>query len=87
MRKTKIVCTLGPATDDYATLKKLVRAGMSVARLNMSHGSYDEHTKRMEMVKKARIKFNKIHKAVLSISRHCLAYQRKKASPKGRLFC
>ena len=54
MRKTKIVCTLGPATDNYATLKKLVRAGMSVARLNMSHGSYEEHTKRMDMVKQVR---------------------------------
>ncbi|MBR2988411.1 MAG: pyruvate kinase, partial [Clostridia bacterium] len=54
MRKTKIVCTLGPATDDYSTLKKLIRAGMSVARLNMSHGTHEEHTKRMDMVKKAR---------------------------------
>ena len=54
MRKTKIVCTLGPATDNYNTLKKLVRAGMNVARLNMSHGSYEEHLRRIEMVKKVR---------------------------------
>ncbi len=54
MRKTKIVCTLGPATDNYATLKKLIKAGMNVARVNMSHGSYEEHGKRIEMVKEAR---------------------------------
>ncbi len=54
MRKTKIVCTLGPSTDNYTTLKKLIRAGMSVARLNMSHGDHDEHARRIEMVKRAR---------------------------------
>ena len=54
MRKTKIVCTLGPATDNYATVKKLIKAGMNVARVNMSHGSYDEHAKRIEMVRQAR---------------------------------
>ncbi len=54
MRRTKIVCTLGPATDDYATLKSMVRAGMNVARLNFSHSTYDEHRRRMDMVKRAR---------------------------------
>ena len=54
MRKTKIVCTLGPATDNYQTLKRLVKAGMNVARINMSHGSYEEHAARIEMVRKAR---------------------------------
>ena len=54
MRKTKIVCTLGPATDNYSTLKKLIKAGMNVARVNMSHGSYEEHGKRINMVKEAR---------------------------------
>lgn len=54
MRKTKIVCTLGPATDDYAVLKNMIRAGMNVARLNFSHSTYDEHKRRMEMVKRAR---------------------------------
>lgn len=54
MRKTKIVCTLGPATDNYSTLKKIIRAGMNVARLNMSHGNREEHLRRVEMVKKAR---------------------------------
>ena len=54
MRRTKIVCTLGPSTDDYAVLKAMVRAGMNVARLNFSHGNYDEHKTRMDMVKRVR---------------------------------
>lgn len=54
MRKTKIVCTLGPATDDYRTMKRLIKAGMNVARLNMSHGTYEEHAARIELVKRAR---------------------------------
>lgn len=54
MRKTKIVCTLGPATDNYQTLKRLIKAGMNVARINMSHGTYEEHAARIEMVKRAR---------------------------------
>ena len=54
MRKTKIVCTLGPATDDYETLKKLVKAGLNVARLNMSHGDHAEHLRRIELVRRVR---------------------------------
>ncbi len=54
MRRTKIVCTLGPSTDDYAVLKAMARAGMNVARLNFSHGDYDQHRRRIEMVKRAR---------------------------------
>ncbi len=54
MRRTKIVCTLGPATDDYSVLKNMIRAGLNVARLNFSHSTYDEHKRRMDMVKKAR---------------------------------
>lgn len=54
MRKTKIVCTLGPATEDYAVLKNMIRAGMNVARLNFSHSTYDDHKRRMDMVKRAR---------------------------------
>ncbi|MDE7463817.1 MAG: pyruvate kinase [Clostridiales bacterium] len=54
MRKTKIVCTLGPATDDYAVLKNMIRAGLNVARLNFSHGTHEEHRARIEMVKRAR---------------------------------
>ena len=54
MRKTKIVCTLGPATDNEDVLRKLMRAGMNVARLNFSHGTHEEQKKRMDMVKKLR---------------------------------
>src|SRR4051812_37088156 len=42
MKRTKIVCTIGPSSWDYKTLKELARAGMDVARLNFSHGSYAE---------------------------------------------
>ncbi len=51
MRKTKIVCTLGPSTDDSVLVKALIEGGMDVARLNFSHGSYDEHLKRIRMVR------------------------------------
>ena len=43
MRKTKIVCTLGPATDREGVLRQMLQAGMNVARFNFSHGSHDEH--------------------------------------------
>jgi pyruvate kinase len=42
MRRTKIVCTLGPATDDPAILRELMENGMDVARLNFSHGTHEE---------------------------------------------
>lgn len=41
LRKTKIVCTLGPATEDDAVLQEMILSGMNVARLNFSHGSYE----------------------------------------------
>ncbi len=54
MRKTKIVCTLGPATDNEEVLRQMILAGMNVARCNFSHATYEEHKKRMEMVRKLR---------------------------------
>ena len=54
MRKTKIVCTLGPSTDDEAVLRELILSGMNVARLNMSHGTHEEQKRRADMVKKLR---------------------------------
>lgn len=54
MRKTKIICTLGPATDKGDVLKNMMKAGMNVARFNFSHGSHEEHKGRMDMVKAAR---------------------------------
>ncbi|NEB01567.1 pyruvate kinase [Streptomyces sp. SID13726] len=53
MRRAKIVCTLGPATDSYDQIKALVDAGMDVARFNLSHGSYAEHEERYHRVRKA----------------------------------
>ena len=54
MRKTKIICTLGPSTDQPGILKKMVEEGMNVARLNFSHGSHEEQLKRIDMIKEIR---------------------------------
>ena len=53
IRRAKIVCTIGPASDDQATLEQLIRAGMDVARLNFSHGTHEEHLRRLEAVRAA----------------------------------
>ncbi|MFE0184005.1 pyruvate kinase [Streptomyces olivaceus] len=53
MRRAKIVCTLGPATDSYDQIKDLVDAGMDIARFNFSHGSHAEHEERYRRVRKA----------------------------------
>ena len=53
MRRAKIVCTLGPATETYDQIKALIEAGMDVARLNLSHGGYPEHAERYRHVRKA----------------------------------
>lgn len=54
MKKTKIVCTIGPSSDSYEVLKALVNQGMNVARLNFSHGTHPEHKKRIDTIKKLR---------------------------------
>jgi pyruvate kinase len=51
-RRAKIVCTLGPATDRIEVLTKLIEAGLDVARLNFSHGTYQEHARRLRMVRR-----------------------------------
>ena len=53
IRRTKIVCTLGPASSDLETIRGLIDAGMDVARLNFSHGTHQEHLERMEYVRRA----------------------------------
>ena len=53
MRRAKIVCTLGPATSTPEKIRELVDAGMNVARLNLSHGSYADHEAVYEMVRQA----------------------------------
>ena len=52
VRRAKIVCTLGPATDSEEVIAELIANGMSVARLNLSHGSHDEHQRRLDLVRK-----------------------------------
>lgn len=52
-RRAKIVCTLGPATSTYEMVYELIDAGMNVARLNMSHGDYDAHEQRLDLVRRA----------------------------------
>ena len=59
MRKTKIVCTMGPATESEEVLRSLIENGMDVARLNFSHGDHEEQKRRMDMVKKLRKECNK----------------------------
>lgn len=59
MRKTKIVCTIGPACEDEATLSQMFEAGMDVARLNFSHGTHAEHKKKIELIKRIREKYHK----------------------------
>lgn len=56
MRKTKIICTIGPASENEDTLTQMCLAGMNVARLNFSHGSYPEHEKKIALIKKVRQK-------------------------------
>ncbi len=57
MLKTKIICTLGPATDDETVLRQLIKNGMNVARINFSHGTHEEQLKRINKFKKLRDEF------------------------------
>ncbi|SKA98429.1 pyruvate kinase [Caloramator quimbayensis] len=59
MRKTKIICTIGPASESEDMIRKLVENGMNAARLNFSHGSYEEHGNRIKLIKKIREELNK----------------------------
>ena len=58
MRKTKIVCTIGPSCENPETLEKMCRAGMNVARLNFSHGTHEQHLQKIELVKAVREKLD-----------------------------
>lgn len=58
MRKTKIVCTIGPASGDVEVLKELIKSGMNMARINFSHGSYPDQEKFINAVKQARKELN-----------------------------
>lgn len=54
MRKTKVICTIGPSSDNEETLKQMCLAGMNVARLNFSHGTHEEHQQKIDLIKKVR---------------------------------
>ena len=56
MKKTKIICTIGPASENEETLTQMCKEGMNVARLNFSHGSHEEHQKKIDLIKKVREK-------------------------------
>ncbi len=58
MRRTKIVCTLGPATDDVEIMKELIRNGLDAARVNFSHGTYETHGEIIKKLKQAREELN-----------------------------
>ncbi|KUO62734.1 MAG: pyruvate kinase [Gracilibacter sp. BRH_c7a] len=58
MRRTKIICTIGPATESPEMIKKLLESGMNVARLNFSHGSYEEHGARIKTLKAVAEKYD-----------------------------
>ena len=58
MRKTKVICTIGPACEDAKVLSEMCYAGMNVARLNFSHGSHEEHQKKIDLIKATREKLD-----------------------------
>ena len=59
IRKTKIICTIGPAVDNPEMLEELMKAGMNVARINFSHGNYEDQKDRIETIKKSKSKIRK----------------------------
>ena len=64
MRKTKIVCTLGPSTDQNGVLREMILAGMNVARFNFSHGTHEEHKARLDTLKALREELDALIAAV-----------------------
>lgn len=58
MRKTKVICTIGPACEDINVLCEMCKAGMNVARLNFSHGTHEEHQNKINLIKEVREKLN-----------------------------
>ena len=75
MRKTKIICTIGPASENEETLTRMCRSGMNVARLNFSHGTHDEHQKKFDIVKLVREKLGyKARGIELNVCQRCAGH-------------
>jgi len=66
-RRTKIVCTLGPATSEIDTIRALIEAGMDVARLNLSHGSHEVHAGLIRMVREGADAIGKVVPILLDL--------------------
>src|SRR5690625_5881035 len=86
-RRTKIVCTLGPASSDLDTIRQLIRAGMDVARLNFSHGTQDDHLRMINLVREAgedrkSTRLNSSHVAI-SYAVFCLKKKKKQHTSKN----
>ena len=87
MRKTKIVCTLGPATDGEGVLREMMLAGMNVARFNFSHGTHPEHKARLEQVKALRQELD-LPVSVHDREAHAEMYELlRQYRPRGVLHC
>ena len=56
MRKTKIICTIGPACERAEVLEEMCKNGMNVARLNFSHGTHEDHQTKIDLIKEVRVK-------------------------------
>ncbi|XEC96192.1 pyruvate kinase [Paenibacillus tarimensis] len=67
MKKSKILCTMGPSCDDIAVLKKMIQSGMNLARLNMAHGSLEEHSVRIRNIRQAAAELHTIVPILLDI--------------------
>lgn len=67
MKKTKIVCTMGPACGTVSTLKEMIAAGMNVARLNMAHGELEDHSERIRMIREAALEANAVVPIMMDI--------------------
>ena len=55
MRKTKIICTIGPSSDNEETLTSMCKEGMDVARLNFSHGTHEEHQEKIDLIRNSHL--------------------------------